>query len=58
MQDFVKIRSGTNPKTALDKSVKIIWDYILFHSRNMKTEGTIHIEISRTGKDQKGRSTF
>lgn len=45
IQDFVYIRKGTNPKTALKKSVKILWDYILSNSNNFKTKNiTINLD--------------
>jgi len=46
MQDFIKIRKGTNPKIALKKSTKVIWEYILSESKDFKLqEGlVIHIE--------------
>jgi len=46
IQDFVKLRKGTNPKTALKKSTKILWDYLLYNSKNFKLEENITINFS------------
>ena len=43
--DYVRIRSGTNPTYAFRKIMKVIWVFILYYSRNLKTEGTIVIEM-------------
>lgn len=50
VQDFIKIRKGTNPKTALKKSIKILWAYLLSNSKNFKIEETITINF-RGGKN-------
>ena len=47
MQDFIIIRKGTEPKTAFKKSMKIIWDYILHNSTNLKVDGRIMINLSK-----------
>lgn len=46
IQDFVHIRKGTNPKTALKKSVKILWEYLLSNSKNFELEEGININFS------------
>ena len=46
IQDFIHIRKGTNPKTALKKSTKILWDYLLHNSKDFKIEETIIINFS------------
>ena len=45
MKDFYRIRKGTNPTTAFKNAMKIIWDYLLYNSKGLKTQKTIHINI-------------
>ena len=47
IQDFVKIRRGTDPKTALKKCMKILWYYLLNNSKDFKTTETITIQFSK-----------
>jgi len=46
-QDYVRIRKGTNPKTALKKATKILWEYILSNSKDFKLEEQIVINMKR-----------
>lgn len=46
VQDFVHIRRGTSPEHAFRKTMKILWDYILYNSKNLKTEKKIQIRFS------------
>jgi len=46
IQDFVKIRKGTNPRTALNKIMIQAHEYILYNSKRLKTEKTIHVNFS------------
>ena len=45
IQDFCKIRKGTDSKYALDKALEIVTRYILFNSRDFKVESTIDINL-------------
>lgn len=49
IQDCVKIRKGTEPTTAFKKVLSALWTYLLFNSRNLKTEKTLTITF--TGGD-------
>ena len=46
LSNYLKIRKGTNSKTALMNSTEKIWSIILDNSYNFKTDRTIRINIS------------
>ena len=46
IQDFVIIRKGTNPRSALDKTIKILWNYLLSNSKSFKVEQKLTINFS------------
>lgn len=47
VEDYIKLRKGTNVKTAFKKGAGILWDYLLSNSKDLKLEQGITIELSR-----------
>jgi len=47
LQDYIYIRKGTRAKSAFNKSMKTIWNYILHNSKNLETETGITIRLER-----------
>ena len=46
IQDFVIIRKGTNPRSALNKTMRILWNYLASNSKNFEIEQKITINFS------------
>jgi hypothetical protein len=49
--DFVKIRAGTQPLTAVKKIAKVMTDFVLSNSKRLKVDKTILVRFSTTNEE-------